>query len=98
MVANYEVTFLPSQRKIQVESGTTLYDAAIRAGLPVAASCSADFVCGKCNMQVVQGGDSLTAQSEKEKELLRREGKAMTDRISCHTRVRGDCTVTTSYW
>jgi len=93
-----KITFLPSQKTLEVSSGTLLFDAALRAKLPVASSCSAEFVCGKCNMQVVEGGENLSPQRDLERKLLHRNGKPESDRISCVTRIYGDCTVTTTYW
>lgn len=92
------VTFLPSRRTSDVPPRTSLYEAARRAGLPVASSCSAQFICGKCNMQIVSGSEGLTRQSQAERDLLRREQRPETDRISCRAYVLGDCTVTTRYW
>lgn len=92
------VNFAPSGKTIEVKPGTSLYDAALQVGLPVAASCSAEFVCGKCNLTVLVGGENLSKQTEKEKRLLRREGRPQTDRVSCRTAIWGDCTVTTTYW
>ena len=93
-----KVTFHPSGKTIDVPRGTLLFDAAVRVQLPVASSCRAGFVCGKCNMQVVTGGDQLSEQRDPERALLQREKKDITDRISCVTRVYGDCTVSTTYW
>lgn len=92
------VTFLPSKKTVEVEAGTLLFDAAKRAGLPVASSCSADNVCGRCNMQVVNGSERLSFQEAREIKLLQRDRNPVSDRISCMTRVLGDCTVTTRYW
>ncbi len=92
------VTFHPSGKTIEVEHGTLLFDAALRAGLPVASSCSAAFVCCRCNMQILQGADQLSTQRDPERTLLKRDKKDLTDRVSCVVRVYGDCTVTTSYW
>jgi uncharacterized 2Fe-2S/4Fe-4S cluster protein (DUF4445 family) len=92
------ITFAPSGKTVEVPQGTTLYDAALGAGFPVASSCSAEGVCGKCNLRVVRGGESLSAQSELEKRLLKKEHQPETDRISCQTQIFGDCTVTASYW
>ena len=89
---------MPSQKTIEVEKGTRLFDAAREAGLPVASSCGGEFVCGKCVMQVVSGNNNLSPQMVDEKELLIREGNAVTSRISCRATVLGDCTVTTRYW
>lgn len=93
-----KVTFHPSMKTIDVSEGTTLFDAAKRVGLPVASSCGADNVCGRCNMQVLDGVQHLSGQENPELVLLRRDKKDLTDRISCMTRVLGDCTVTTTYW
>ncbi len=92
------VNFSPSGKSIDVKSGTSLYDAALQAGLPVAASCSGEFTCGKCNMRVLQGADHLSKQTDRERGLLLRENRPETDRVSCVAAVFGNCTVTTSYW
>ena len=42
------VTFLPSYRKIEVERGTTILDAAQRAGLNMNVICGGQGKCGKC--------------------------------------------------
>ncbi len=92
------VTFLPSGKKIKVQSGVSLFDAAQQAGFPIASSCSANFVCARCNIQVVVGRDNLSPITEEEKKLLAREKLPPTDRISCQTKVLGNCTITTRYW
>lgn len=92
------VTFQPGEKKIEVEWGTTLYDAAALLNLPVASSCSAEVTCGKCNMIVLLGSENLSEQSEAERHLLNKETRPLSDRISCLARVYGDCVVTTRYW
>jgi 2Fe-2S ferredoxin len=92
------ITFLPSQKTVEAAKGTRLYDAALAAGLPVASSCDGKATCGKCNMQLLSAKTGLTRASRLELRLLKKEGKPMTDRISCLTLVKEDCTVTTTYW
>ena len=92
------VRFLPSGKSIEVEYGSLLFDAAIKVGLPVASSCTAEQVCGRCNMQVVDGRENLSGQQKSEVDLLLRDKKPERDRISCMTQVLGDCAVTTTYW
>ena len=92
------VVFEPSGKKAEVASGTLLFDAASRAGLPVASSCGERFVCGRCNMEILTGAENLSLQHESERTLLKRNLKSESDRISCVTRIYGDCTVKTSYW
>ena len=92
------IKFMPSGKTQEVGKGALLFDAAIKAGLPVASSCSADFVCGKCNMRVLSGAENLSEQEPHELKLLRRDKQPETDRISCIAKVLGDCVVTTTYW
>lgn len=92
------MTFNPSGITLDVIDGTSLFDAARNAGLPVASSCDAEFICGKCNMQVVAGGDAVSRQSEEERALLKKERNPTSDRVSCQTFVHGNCTVSTRYW
>lgn len=50
-----QVTFLPSQRMITIESGTPLIRAARQAGLHINASCGGNGVCGKCRVLIQEG-------------------------------------------
>jgi len=54
-VATARVTFLPDAESVLVESGTTLLDAAIAAGLPLDGSCGGRGICQRCAVSVVDG-------------------------------------------
>ena len=58
-----EVRFSPSGRGVRVPLGTTLWKAIRSAGLPVASACGADGICGRCGVTVIEGGDSLSAET-----------------------------------
>ncbi|PKG33157.1 2Fe-2S iron-sulfur cluster-binding protein, partial [Methanoregula sp.] len=49
------VTFLPSYRKIDVPRGTTVLDAAQRAGLSMNVVCGGQGKCGKCIVFIQSG-------------------------------------------
>lgn len=49
-----KVTFLPSNKQVQVESGCTVMDTLIKAGLSVDAPCGGRGVCKKCRVEVVR--------------------------------------------
>lgn len=93
-----KIKCLPKGVELDVPHGKLLIDALVEAGFPVANSCSSDFVCGKCNIQIVAGAENLSRKSDNEIKLLKREKCGESDRISCVTRVNGDITVTASYW
>lgn len=50
-----QVTFLPSGRKIQIDSGESVIRAARQAGLHINASCGGNGVCGKCRVMISEG-------------------------------------------
>ncbi|NOQ46688.1 MAG: DUF4445 domain-containing protein, partial [Desulfobulbaceae bacterium] len=51
----HTICFLPSDKKIEVNHGTTVIRAARKAGLHINASCGGTGVCGKCRIQVESG-------------------------------------------
>ncbi len=51
-----KVRFLPHERTIEVPAGETLIRAAMAAGVHVNASCGGEGICGKCRVQIEEGG------------------------------------------
>ncbi len=51
-----KVKFLPHEREIEVEKGTSLIRAALNAGVHINASCGGNGVCGKCRVKIEKGG------------------------------------------
>jgi ferredoxin len=81
-----------------VPPGTTLLDAAVAAGLPIARSCGAEGVCAKCGLRVVAGGEMLAPPSESETRIASRNRLDADLRLACRVIVSCDVTVTASYW
>ena len=94
----FTVRFEPSGRTALVEPGTLLLDAARGAGLPVAQSCGGMAICSWCRMQILEGGEHLSAVEPPEERLMRRQSFKPNERASCQAEVHGDVTVTTTYW
>ena len=51
----YKVRFLPHGKEVEVENGTTLMEAAQKAGVYINSLCGGKGVCGKCRVQVADG-------------------------------------------
>jgi len=51
----FKIKFLPNENEIEVEEGTTIIHAAMKAGVHINASCGGDGVCGKCRVFVEKG-------------------------------------------
>ena len=78
--------------------GTTLLEAAVKAGLPIARSCGAEGVCAKCGLRIVDGGESLAPANESEARIAKRNRLDPDLRLACRVVVCCDVTVTASYW
>lgn len=92
------VTFIPLYIEVRTLPGETILDAAIKAGLPVANSCSGEGVCGGCRMRVVSGAEHLDPPTAREKEIMRKYQYTGDERAACVVTPHGDITVTTTYW
>ncbi|MBA7688497.1 Na(+)-translocating NADH-quinone reductase subunit F [subsurface metagenome] len=54
-MGKYKVTFLPDQKKAEVEEGVTLLEAAEEAGAYINSLCGGQGLCGECRLQVLSG-------------------------------------------
>ena len=58
----FQITFLPDNKTVSVEAGTTILQAEVQAGLRPDAPCGGKGTCGKCRVMVLSGqprGDCL---------------------------------------
>ena len=78
--------------------GTTLLDAARRAGLPMASACGADGLCARCGVEILAGAESLSAETEAERRQKRRNRIDPMLRLACRAAAEGDVEVTAGYW
>ena len=89
------VRFQPSGVEVEVEVGTTLYRAAVRAGLAVATACREEGWCGRCGLRV-RGELSPESADEVRVKVDQRVDPEL--RLSCVTEVRGDVEASADYW
>ena len=93
-----KVHFVPSGKVKEIKAGSTLLAAATQSHLPLGQSCSGDGVCGWCRVKVLGGQDSLEPPEEREKKLMSEKKFDSDERAACLAAVRGDVTITTTYW
>jgi len=93
-----KISFTKPFPTLEVAIGENLMQALIKGGLPVASSCYGDGVCGKCRLEIIQGGENLSSPNDTEKFVKERLSYTGPIRISCQTTVQGDVTVDATYW
>ena len=82
------VTFLPSYRKIEVARGTTILDAAQRAGMNINVVCGGQGKCGKCVVFIQSGRVEFDRQ--KYGRFFTEEELQKGACLACETTVMGD--------
>ena len=86
----WKVLFQPEGKSVQVDEGSTLLEAARRAGIHLNAPCGGLGVCGNCKVEI---SDGVPAATPAELHRLREEEIARGMRLACRTRVTSDLTV-----
>jgi uncharacterized 2Fe-2S/4Fe-4S cluster protein (DUF4445 family) len=85
------VTFLPSYRKIEITKGSTILDAAQRAGLNINVVCGGQGKCGKCIVFVQSG--KTTFDRQKHARFFTEDELARGGCLACETTVESDLLV-----
>jgi uncharacterized 2Fe-2S/4Fe-4S cluster protein (DUF4445 family) len=90
MEAQLRVTFQPQGRSVSVLRGTTILEAAARAGLVIETPCGGAGTCGKCRVRIMANVSSPTPADAKAF-----CGKELQDgwRLACQNRVETETTV-----
>ena len=86
------VTFFPSYRKIEVESGCAVLEASQRAGFNVNVVCGGQGKCGKCVVFIVSGKTEF--DSQKFLRFFTSEELSRGACLACQTTVQGNVKVT----
>jgi adenylate cyclase len=92
------VHFKPLGKSREIRSGATILAAANQVEVPIGQSCSGDGICGWCKVIIVEGEDGLMPPTPLERKLMAANKFAGNERAACLAKVKGDVTVTTTYW
>ena len=90
MKSELRITFEPSGRTVYALPGTTLFEAAARAGLVLQSPCGGAGVCGKCRVRVAKGAPEPTDAGG---EFFDADQLAAGFRLACQAKVCADCVV-----
>lgn len=95
----FQIRFLPSQRTIEISSEEmTLLEATRAVELPIASACGENGACARCGLEIIEGGEHLAVETERERLIKERNRIDPKLRLACRVRPRGDLTVRAPYW
>ncbi|MBE8215233.1 MAG: ISC system 2Fe-2S type ferredoxin [Endozoicomonadaceae bacterium] len=84
-------TYCPNGKRIQVDSGTSILDAALAHGIPIEHACEKSCACTTCHVVIRKGFDSLKSSNDFEDDLLDKAwGLEAESRLSCQALVAQD--------
>jgi uncharacterized 2Fe-2S/4Fe-4S cluster protein (DUF4445 family) len=91
MTIDYTVDFQPLGRRVRIEEGKTVLEAARRAGVGLNAVCGGAGVCGTCRVRVVEG--LVSSPNRSEENFLDQDDFDQGYRLACQVEIRGDVLV-----
>ncbi|MCO4771808.1 MAG: (2Fe-2S)-binding protein [Deltaproteobacteria bacterium] len=87
------ITFMPSGVTIEVKPGTTVFNAAARAEVPIASQCGGKCACALCRVKVVGGAELISPMTWEEEGHMGNAFYITRQRLSCQLQVFGDVTI-----
>lgn len=87
-----KVTFLPSGQSIEIDSETTIREAAHLVNVSIHDRCGGMGACCNCIVTVMEGGANICPKTTIEDAVFY---LAEEDRLSCQCRISGDVVVKT---
>jgi len=91
MTRLFLVTFEPLGKSVVASLGTTLLDAALRAGISIPATCGGQGDCGECSIMIMEG--NVTNPTAFEKSYLSPAELQSGQRLACCARINGSVRV-----
>jgi len=85
------VRFVKQKKEVDVPAGTSLLQAAQRAGAPEGSACGGVCACSTCHVYVLKGGDLLSEMEDEENDILDKAFDVRhNSRLGCQAKVEGE--------
>jgi ferredoxin, 2Fe-2S len=89
-----KVRFLKEAIEVEVPEGTSILEAARKAGAPEGDRCGGVCACSTCHVYVVKGFDATSEIEDEESDILDKAFDVrMESRLGCQAKVQGDLDV-----
>lgn len=89
-----KVRFLKENLEVEVPEGTSILEAARKAGAPEGDRCGGVCACSTCHVYVVEGFDSTSEIEDEEFDILDKAFDVrMTSRLGCQAKISGSIAV-----
>ncbi|MFW9865731.1 MAG: ASKHA domain-containing protein [Candidatus Thorarchaeota archaeon] len=89
----YTLILEPTSKRINVDCGSSVYEAIFALNFPMGALCAGKGTCGKCIIHIIDSNPKISEASEKEIKILGNEKLKSGYRLACQTKILGDLRV-----
>jgi 2Fe-2S ferredoxin len=94
MTASHTVTFIPLNKTVEVEEGTTILEACLDNEIDLEHACGGFCACTTCHVIIKKGESSLSEMEfDEEDKLDTCEGVTLRSRLGCQSRIEGNLTI-----
>jgi len=80
----------PLSKRINVNNGSSVYEAILALNFPIGAFCAGEGICGKCAIHILDSNPKISEPSEKEVKILGNEKLIEGYRLACQTKILGN--------
>jgi 2Fe-2S ferredoxin len=88
-----KIRFEPDGIEVEVPVGTSILEAARKCGAQVGSACGGVCACSTCHVYVKEGFNALTAQSEREEDIMDKAFDVQsTSRLGCQSQMKDERT------
>ncbi|MCS7206257.1 MAG: YceI family protein [Leptospiraceae bacterium] len=88
-----KIFFLPDQKEIEVEVGSSILEASLNYGIPHYHVCLGNGVCSTCRVEILEGLEYLPPRNSQEKLIANQKGWKDNIRLACQTIPKGNIKV-----
>ncbi|MFC1557523.1 2Fe-2S iron-sulfur cluster-binding protein [candidate division KSB1 bacterium] len=93
------ITYLPDNRTVKAEKGTTILKAALDNDININHNCGGFCACSSCHVIIKSGMKNLSEITEEEEEQLEKaQGLTLRSRLACQSKVYGDVVLEIPQW
>ncbi len=93
MTEQYDITFLPDEKKGNINKGATVFEAARALKMSIRSECGGKGTCGKCRV-IPDVPGNLSPKTEGENKILSANDAQPSHRLACQAKIAGPVSIT----
>ena len=85
-----KIFYLPDGKEVDTDTHKSILETSCQSEIPHTSACGGDGLCSTCRVMVLEGVESCSPRTDKEKIIAERLHFDETIRLACQTKITGD--------